>query len=223
MKVIRSSTLTHDNTKPFGKLFCPTCREPLEFKKLLDILTQGFECKNKHPFFVNLFSPDSFESAKAIDLEALKVRTDEDIMKAWLTDPALRKHLNTQLAETLRRIYEIQFEAKHIFYEKKDLACVSTHFHFCPLCKNTLVSYDQPDIGSLGLKCKNNHEFRYRSGLRFGWEIHGIRLKKELDNHTIQTRIKGWLDPKNKALRSQLPNQIEHIFKKYVNQLGVEK
>lgn len=139
---------------------CSACGASLKPRLVCDILVYGAECADGHKFFVPLqtVKPPNHEG-KFLSLRSDKVDRDE-IAKDWLTNPALRPHLNNSVAETLRIFLEIkagthnedkQHEAYHTLRINK----------FCPKCGELARS-----VGGDGYmvdhRCGGGHQFSER-------------------------------------------------------------
>ena len=174
--------------------FCPYCKLDLNEYELIDPYMIGFACKNHHRFHIEIirdgqFTDKSLQSDKTSPLE---------IAKDWLTDKNLRKQVQNQLAEILRKYIDIQTSISN--EEEKNQS-----FMYCPICTFDLKEFEQDDVWVVGLKCSNNHILYSRNGLSYD----GAWLKTDISKDTFSFLIKSYLE---EARSEHLPEQIAKLL-----------
>ncbi|HEY3645374.1 MAG TPA: hypothetical protein VGM16_08560 [Gammaproteobacteria bacterium] len=149
--------------------------------------------------------------AESLSLPSLENASVLDVATFWLGDVHVRIHLNEQLAELLRYIVEDVRDG----YKPGG----SHEFNFCPICRERLEEYEQPDIWIRGLKCQNDHEFGER-GVRLRGRVDGadIDVCAEFEECTVRQLIEAWVksdDQSARWLRPQLHESVMRVFKAY--------
>jgi hypothetical protein len=154
--------------------------------------------------------------AASLNLPNLKNESMLGIATFWLGDAQTRVYLNEQISELLRYIVEDVRDG----YKPNG----SHEFNFCPVCREKLDDYEQPDIWIRGLKCKNEHEFGER-GARLRGRADGANIDvcAEFEESTVKQLIEAWLkndDQNMRWLRPQLHDSVMGVFKSYMASVG---
>ena len=138
--------------------YCPSCGKKLELIDITDVNATGYKCQSGHYLHLTkheVLTGDTMGSY--LELKSGKESLD-DIFREWLSNPKLRNHLNDSLANVLRFIVE----------KKSGKQIISGHYKydFCPTCGNSLRDMASDDLYVAFLKCKNDHSFLTRNGMR---------------------------------------------------------
>ena len=132
-------------------------------------------------------------------------RKDLETIEYWLTNKNARATLAPQIAEILRRIYEIYNDKRQINYDKPT-------FVFCAICGMPLETFDYPGWEQ-GKRCENSHEFLERTGTITFSTIEEKRdnLSGEMTDKIFNSLIDAWLkgDPLGEG---QLHPEIKNIL-----------
>jgi|GEM_PF-4367125 len=170
--------------------FCPFCKLGLKEYELIDPYLVGLKCENHHYFHIEMIKDGCFDDKS---LQSDKT-TSLEIAKDWLTDKNLRKQLQNQLAEVLRKYVNMQASVT-VDEENHDV------FNFCPICGFPLEKFEQDDVWVEGLECPNKHVFYSRNGLS-----HNLtNLQPDITKKDFDFLLEGYLEEDQ---REYLPEQI---------------
>ena len=181
--------------------FCPSCSEQLTAGRSEDPYAICLACDNGHRFFIMPEPPLAPETATAKNAKfpELGNRTPAGIASFWLSDPRARSILNEQLAQLLRAI----LESRSVIEEPK--------FSYCPICRESLLPYEQRDIWVQGLRCGNNHSWACRGWRLFSAARNGIKLQAENSDVVIGLLINSWLK-RHPNLDTNLHDSVRRVL-----------
>lgn len=185
-----------------AECFCPTCHDKLVRTESADPWAICLACKGGHRFFIMPESPLSADSGKAASFRfpQLSGRSPEAIASFWLSEPAARSVLNSQLAQLLRAVVE----GRQVLDEPV--------FSFCPICGGQLLDYEQDDIWVQGLRCPAGHIWYLRGG--YLWTPIGgtlVGLQAEYSDAQVDQSISSWLKG-HRLLDPQLHETIRRVL-----------
>ena len=182
------------------KRFCPTCGDDLNLHQCADPWAICLACEGDHRFFIMPPTPRAVDTAKASSFPEMSTLSPSAIASFWLTDPHARRLLNEQLAHLLRAT----LESRHVLDEPS--------FLFCPICRETLAEYEQPNIWVQGLCCQRSHCWALRGGHLFSAMANmRFELHAEYSDAAVGQLIAGWLKG-GAHLRSNLHESIRRVL-----------
>lgn len=187
--------------------YCPSCGEKLDKIKIIDIHAEGFKCANGH--FLNLLKDEVYTwqtMGSYLELKSGK-EAPEEVLKEWLSNPLLRDHLNDNLAGIIRFILDKRVE--------KQKAKEPNRHAYCPTCGEKLKDVATDDLYVAILKCKNDHTFVSRGGLRgAGSELKGGILEFDYDEKYFQMSFKSWMEDKHFA--EYFPHELRYTLRSFI-------